>query len=171
MFHGVTLFDCAAQVYWTNFDSEPMTSFSTESASSTRLHVVSALTPGPSFTLNDPLFAFPMAVLRPWTTTTSSGSLRPAADPHSVLLRSRLGSRAPGGDRCPERTFNLSMTTTTSRVGVRPTARCWFGLCPRQTAALPCLKASGRKARRDKLQRIKTTRGPPSWICNFGTAT
>lgn len=56
----------------------------------------------PTLTLNDPLFAFPIAVRRPWTTTTSSDLLPPAGpDPQSDLHRSRLW------DRCPEMIFNL----------------------------------------------------------------
>lgn len=59
-------------------------------------------------TLKPPLLARPMAVLRPCTTTTSSGLLT-TAELHCALHRPRHGSRAPGGHKCPEMTFNLCM--------------------------------------------------------------
>lgn len=50
-----------------------------------------------------------MAVLRPWTTTTSSPE-PPAAEPLSEPRRSRRSSEEePRGHRCPEMIFSLFM--------------------------------------------------------------
>lgn len=86
------------------------------------------------FTLNDPLFAFPIAVLRPCTTTTSS-----AAAGHSVRRRSRRSG--PDRAKCPEMTFSLRMTTKEHLSSTNNL------LCSPSAASLPgCIWLEGKRS-------------------------